>query len=209
MKNRLHPIVRDMHLYLGLFIAPFLLAFAVSVFFLVHSWIPGSQASAGQERSVRNVVFPAGLESLEGRARVDALQRILPSIGVSGEIGFVRHLVKRRSLEFSVSAPGREIKVALDLAARTAAISRHESGLWDGLVMLHKSPGQHLVAIRVNWLPMLAWRWFADGTVYLLMLITISGLYLWALIRAERAIGLALLMAGTLSFAGLVYAVIH
>jgi hypothetical protein len=164
-----------LHLYLGLFIAPFLLVFSVSVFFLVHAWIPGSQPAAAENRLVQGVALPAGLELLEGRARVDALQDIMPTIGVRGEIGFVRHLVQKQRLEFKVSAPGRETDVKLDLAAHTAAISRHESGILDGLVMLHKSPGQHLVAIRMNWLPMLAWRWFADGTVYLLMFITLSG----------------------------------
>ncbi len=39
-----------------------------------------------------------------------------------------------------------------------------------------------------------------DTTVYLLLFITISGVYMWAVIKAERKIGLVLLGAGSLSF---------
>lgn len=97
----------------------------------------------------------------------------------------------------------------IDLAARTAAISQRDTGFGDALVALHKSPGPHLVDIRMNWLPMGVWRWLADGTVYLLFFISVSGVYLWAVLRAERRIGLALMAAGAISFFGIIYAVIH
>ena len=35
--KRFYLITRDLHLYLGLFISPFVLLFAISVIFLVHS----------------------------------------------------------------------------------------------------------------------------------------------------------------------------
>ena len=38
------------------------------------------------------------------------------------------------------------------------------------------------------------------------MFVSISGIYLWAVLRAERRIGLTLIAAGALSFFGLVYA---
>ncbi len=209
MKKSFYTIVRDLHLYAGLFVAPFVLVFSVSVFFLVHAWIPGQVERSAQPRLVTGVALPPNLESLDGRARVDALQTVLPRLGVTGEIGFVRHVPKRRLLVFDVSVPGRETAVFIDVAAQTASITGRDSGIWAGLVALHKSPGQHLVAIRMNWLPMRAWRWFADGTVYLILFITLSGIYLWAVLRAERVAGLALLAAGVLSFAGILYAVIH
>ena len=80
--------------------------------------------------------------------------------------------------------------------------------MWDATVLLHKMPGPHNVAIRGNTTFMQVWRWLADATVYLLMFLSVSGVYLWAVLRSERRVGLALLAAGALSFAGLVYAVI-
>ena len=54
---------------------------------------------------------------------------------------------------------------------------------------------------------MRVWRVVADGTVYLFLFITVSGIYLWASLRAERRIGIALLFAGAFTFFGLVYVV--
>jgi hypothetical protein len=34
--RRLYLITRDLHLYFGLFLSPFILVFSVSVFYLVH-----------------------------------------------------------------------------------------------------------------------------------------------------------------------------
>ncbi len=208
MNKRFYTIIRNLHLCVGLFLAPFLLVFSVSVFFLVHAWIPG-QVTSAPPRVVTALPLPPNIESLDGRDRVDALRTSLPTLGVTGEIGFVRHIPKDRRLVFEVFVPGRETTIAIDIAAQTATIMHHDSGIWDGLVTLHKSPGQHLAAIRMNWPPMRAWRWFADGTVYFILFITLSGLYLWAVLRAERVPGFALLAAGALSFMGIVYAVIH
>lgn len=209
MSKRIYVITRDLHLYLGLFLAPFLLVFSISVFFLVHPGMLAPNHTPGPPRLVTGLALPPDIESLDGRARVDALRTLLPALGVAGEIGFVRHIPKERRLLFPVSVPGRDTTVDLKLEAHAATVTPRDTGLWDGIVSLHKSPGQHLVNIRMNWFPMLLWRWFADGTVYLVLFITLSGVYLWAVLRAERTPGLALLAAGFLSFGGLLYAIIR
>jgi len=53
------------------------------------------------------------------------------------------------------------------------------------------------------------WFWVADATVYLVLFITVSGVYLWYLVRAQRRIGMVLMAAGAVSFFSLVYAVVH
>ena len=47
---------------------------------------------------------------------------------------------------------------------------------------------------------------FADATVYLLLFLSLSGVYLWTMLRAERRVGVILLSAGAVSFFGIVYA---
>jgi hypothetical protein len=49
----------------------------------------------------------------------------------------------------------------------------------------------------------------ADATIYLLLFISLSGVYLWWAIKAERRIGLALLGAGAVTFFGLIFAILH
>jgi len=209
MNKRFYLITRDLHLYLGLFFAPFVVMFSLSVFFLVHAWLPGANEPPGPRRVVRDLVLPANLEALGGRARVDALHGVLTGIGVNGEIGFVQYDVKQRSLSIPVVVPGRETTVEIGLTARSAIIRQRDTGVWDALVALHKAPGPHLADLRMNWWPMRVWRWIADGTVYLLFFISVSGVYLWAVLRSERRTGLALIAVGAASFLGIIYALIH
>jgi hypothetical protein len=201
-------LTRDLHLYLGLFISPFVVVFAASVFFLVHAWLPKSR-EAGATRVVTDLALPANLETLSGRQLIDALQPVLAGIQAQGEVGWVQHRAKEHRLILPVSVPGRLTTVTIDVAKRAATIEPRITGLADAFVMLHKSPGPHLVGIRMNWFFMRLWRWFADGTVYLVLFLTVSGLYLWYGLRTERRIGLCLLAAGVISFSGMVYALVH
>ena len=61
----------------------------------------------------------------------------------------------------------------------------------------------------MNWTYMRAWRWLADATVYLILFISVSGVYLLYVLRAERKIGAILLVAGALLFFGMTYALSH
>jgi hypothetical protein len=110
---------------------------------------------------------------------------------------------------FPVSKPGVETNVDVDIDARTATVSRRPTSVWEAFAYLHKMPGPHNAAIRGNWSGTRAWRWFADATIYLTLFITITGIYLWWTIKAERRIGFALLFAGIMTFVGLIYAVIR
>ena len=147
--------IRDLHLYFGLFISPFVLLFAASVFYLNHgTLLPGTATT----ESFQELQIPDGLDRLKGKEAVDRAQALLPQVGVEGEIGFLRYVVKD---------------------------------------------------VRGNWMGTQIWRWLADTTIYLLLFISISGVYMWWAIKAERKIGAALLTAGTLTFAGLVYAIVR
>jgi len=93
--------------------------------------------------------------------------------------------------------------------ARSATVTRRTTSLWESLAYLHKMPGPHNVAIRGNWSGVRVWSWLADATLYLLIFISISGVYLWWVIKAERRIGLMLLTAGTATLFGLIYAIVR
>jgi hypothetical protein len=196
-------------LYLGLFISPFVLVFALSVFFLVHPHLDRGPSKSNAIRSVANLSLPANLEMLSGRERIEALRPVLEQASVHGEVGWVEHRVKENRLVIPVTVPGRLTTVTIDLARKEASIQEEGTSLAGALVLLHKSPGPHLANIRMNWPWMRVWFWMADATVYLLLFITVSGLYLWYGLRAQRKVGLGLLVAGAVSFFGLVYGIIH
>ena len=208
MRHPFYAIVRDLHLYVGLFLSPFVLVFAISVIFVVHSWVPGVGASAAVTRTETDVAIPPDFERLKGREQVEAAHAILERIGVRGEIGFIRQFPKERRFVMPVSVPGHETSVDLNVESRSAKLSTRTTGLADATVFLHKMPGPHNVAIRGNTAFMHAWRWLADATVYLLLFLSLSGVYLWAVLKSERQIGLFLFGAGAVSFGGIVYALI-
>jgi hypothetical protein len=201
-------LIRDLHLYTGLFVSPFVLLFAVSVFFLVHAWLPQASVDSAAARSVSNLPLPSNLEKLSGRERIDALKPALERAGVHGEVGWIQHRVREDRLVVPLTVPGRFTTVTIDLAQRQASIEELNTGVSSALVLLHKSPGPHLANIRMNWPYMRVWFWLADATVYLLVFITVSGLYLWYILRSQRKIGFGLIVAGAVSFFGLVYAMV-
>lgn len=199
--------LRDLHLYFGLFVSPFVLLFAASVFYLNHGkLIAGDQPPA---ETYRDLSLPDGFDRLKGREAVDRATAILPQVRVSGEIGYLRYVARDRHVIFPVSKAGAEATIDVDLDARTATVQRRSMNLWESLSYLHKMPGPHNVAIRGNWIGTGIWRLFADATIYLVLFISLSGVYLWWAIKAERRIGAALLAAGVFTFVGLVYAVIR
>jgi len=209
MSGQFYRLVRDLHLYLGLFISPFVLVFSISVFFLVHSWLPRLGPETSTTRVISSLSLPANWQTLSGRPLIDALRPTLEKADIHGEVGFVQHLVKEQKLIIPITVPGRETTVSISIGSGEAIILTRERGLADALVTLHKSPGQHGPNIRMNWFFMRAWRWMADATVYLILFISISGIYLWYVLRAERTVGFILLFAGALSFFGMAYALVH
>src|SRR5262245_31965381 len=98
MNGRFYRLTRYLHLYFGLFISPFVLAFSISVFFLVHSWMPRFAPETTHTRVVSALALPDGLQKLSGRPLIDALIPVLATMNVPGEIGFVRHMVNDDTL---------------------------------------------------------------------------------------------------------------
>ena len=206
--RRLYLITRDLHLYCGLFLSPFILVFSVSVFYLVHGLAqrPAPVASDAS-RTAANLSVPPDIARLQGRARVDALRVVLEQLDVRGEVDFVRHVVSEHRLIVPVRLPDRDTIVSLDYEKRTATVTSRHQSLGDALVYLHKMPGPHNVDVRGNSWIMHLWRVLADATVYLLLFITLTGIYLWTALRAERRIGIVLILAGAVTFGGLVYVI--
>lgn len=207
MQRIVYRWTRNLHLYFGLFVSPFVLLFAASVFFLNHARPPAPQATLPAP-TVHAIQVPQGIEKAEGTERLRLVSEVLSQVGVGGEIQFIRSVSDERRIVVPVVMPGVEMTVDLNLAEGKAEITERRTGLWGALSYLHRSPGPHNASIRGNWFWTRVWRWLADGTVYLTLFLSLSGIYLWVALRAERRVGLALIAAGALSFGGIVYAVV-
>lgn len=188
-----HVWTRDLHLYLGLLVTPFALVYAASGVCLNHAWLPW----VGGESSARSAAIAVPQE--EDNIRL--AKAILSALDVTGEIEFVRRDEEAGRVAIPVAKPGRRIEVRVDLKTGAAEIRERRAGVWDAMLYLHKMPGQHLAAIRGNWLYMRLWKWVADATACLVLFATATGIYLWALLKAERRTGLVCLVGGTVFFA--------
>jgi hypothetical protein len=204
-ETSLYRWTRDLHLYLGLFISPFLLVFSASVFFLNHAKVATDRPSSVV--TFQNLLVPDGVDTAQGPAAIPIAQAIQYQIGMTGEIGFTRFVKATRHFVFPVSKPGLEASVDVDVDGRTALVSSRRTGMLEAFGYLHKMPGPHNANIRGNWVGIRAWKWFADATIYLTLFISVSGIYLWYALRAEREIGKVLLTAGAVSIFWIIYAV--
>lgn len=191
--KRLYLWTRDLHLYVGLFISPFVLVFAISTIYLNHAWRAPTTPTLSSPNSPVPIQIPDGMGSLE------QAKGILRQLNVAGEVEFIRHLAKEERLKIPVMKPGEQIEIDVDLRAKTATITRRDQGLSGAMIYLHRMPGPHLAKFRGNWWPMRFWRVLTDASVYGVLFLTLSGLYLWLVMKAERKIGLVLLAAGVCS----------
>jgi hypothetical protein len=192
--------IRQLHCYFGLFLSPFLGVFAVSAILFNHPW-PASPAATTQRQISLQV--PDGLKGL------DLAREIMRQADVWGEIVFISEQAQGARLVFPIERPGRKTNIRADLPAKTATIEERPTTWVEALTFLHKFPGPHVVSIRGNWFFTRLWGVLADGTVYLLVLASVTGLYLWLVAKSERKAGLLCLAAGCLSFAAILLALMR
>ena len=187
-----------LHLYAGLFVSPFLVVYCITAIAFNHAVSPG----AAESEVTRGLPVQADT-SLDN---LPLAEDIIRQLGIRGEIIFVGRNPK--SLYIPVGRPGEKITVSVDLVAGTADVTREETGLYDALLYLHKSPGPHVAAIRGNWWATVVWRALADSTVFLTLFLSASGIYLWLAFGVVRRTGVILAGAGSLLFIVLIMALV-
>ena len=202
LSRHLYDWTRGLHLYIGLFLSPFLLLFAISVLFLNHQWVPDK---GNNVETTHAFILPVGFPEMDPKEQAASVEAPFEALGVTGEVQFIRHDASRGSWEFDVMRPGNETTVRVDPATNSANIVKTNTGLWSALIYLHRSPGPHSPAIRGNWRYMRWWTVVADAAVYLLLLLSITGIYLWIVFKAERKAGLIFLGLGCVTLMALVY----
>ena len=192
---------RDLHLYLGLFVSPFVLLFAISVLLLNHVWLPWGGLGEVPPETRRLTIALAHQEN-----NLELAKQIQRQIGIAGEIDFISRDVNADRVSFPITRPGYRTTVRVDLSSGATQLEEQRTGIWDAVNYLHKMPGPHNASVRGNWIFTRIWGWLADWTVYLLLFSTASGVYLWTVLKAERRAGLFFLGAGAVFFLALVFA---
>lgn len=188
------PLVQDLHLYTGLFISPFIITFGVSVLVLNHSNI-ASNATSGKtvfERKLKLQSIPYDATDL-GTGK--AISRLL---SIPGEVD---HVFKGKDkISIGIIRPGLETNIEINTLNDSVVIKQQEKGALGAAAYLHKMPGPHLAMFRKNTVFMKIWSLLADATVYLILFLTVSGIFLWYFLKVERKAGLYAITLGILLF---------
>lgn len=196
--------IRDLHLYVGLFLSPFVLLYAASAVLLNHAYLPW-----GGQDAPRTATQPFRVQVRDSEDGLAVARQIREQLGIHGEIGYVSREKGNARLNFPIETPVTVTRVRVDLTAGTATVERKNTGVWDAAIYLHKTPGPHNVKLRGNWVFMRFWRWVADASVYLLLFLTATGIYLWTVLKAQRRTGLLCLGGGALAFVALVAGIVR
>jgi hypothetical protein len=189
--------VRALHLYIGLIISPFVLIFAVSVLVINHPQF------ISKITPVQNQVeLSIKLDSVPLRS-TDLLtaRAILKKLDIAGEVDYINK--NDSSMFFPVRTPGKLLRIRVNMHNGVALVTETDLGALRGTAYMHYMPGPHNASLRGNSGFMKVWRYLADTTVYSIIFLTVSGVFLWCFIRSERKSGIYAAAIGVLVLIGL------
>jgi hypothetical protein len=189
--------VRALHLYIGLLISPFVLIFAVSVLVINHP-------------QFINKAIP--LKEIQANVRLDSVplrstdlltaRAILKELNITAEVEYINR--NDSSLFFPARTPGKQYRISVNTHNGMASVTETDLGALRGTAFMHYMPGPHNASIRGNSGFIKVWRYIADLTVYSILFLTISGIFLWFFIKSERKAGIYATAAGVLVLIGLI-----
>ena len=180
--------ILDLHLYLGLLCAPYLIVYGLSGLAFNHGWqieeIPAGRWKATLQAEAPD---PASHTPLE-RAR--ALQADQALVGTVEERSVAE--TGMGGLAFRVQRPGADYDVAF-APDGTIEIARTRTGIWrvlQGVHGLRRLDGSVLAPL---------WWIYTEASVWTLVFASLSGIYLWA--RTSRmTLGIGTIALGAIVF---------
>ena len=202
--KKFYQIIKDLHFYIGLFISPFILVFAISALVLNHDFVDWQDNWQDWYFSVNEKVDETYRIDIPtpDKSNIDFARDIQKQVNISGEIaGVFRDSIQ---IYIPVTKPGHRVSIRADLVAGLAYIHSEKTNIWKKMIWLHKMPGPHNANIRGNWIYTKIWKSLVDISVIFLLFSSITGITLWYYLKSERIIGLIALLIGFLSIASLV-----
>jgi hypothetical protein len=197
--RKYYALIRKLHLYLGLFISPFVLIFGFSVLIFNH---PGLINRINPVKALPEVKTQLHGVSYDG-SNLETAKAVIAELNIKGEINFISR--NDDFISFPVNKPGLSTFIKVNTNNDSVFISRTNEGPLRSMSYLHAMPGPHNVNVRGNSDFVKKWRVLADVIVYLLLFLTFSGVLLWYFIKAERVVGIYALGLGLLFFSGILF----
>lgn len=135
---------RKLHSYLGLSLLFFVWLFAFTGLLLNHpQWRFAEFWEHRQQTTYERDIEPPAAASDLALAR-----KLMPQLGLRGEIEWTRTRSDASRLDFRVSRPGHIYEIKTDLTRKKAAIQRIELNSWGVIRILHTFTGVRLEDAR-------------------------------------------------------------
>ncbi|MBI4664165.1 MAG: PepSY-associated TM helix domain-containing protein [Verrucomicrobia bacterium] len=187
---------RKIHIYAGMFSILFIVFFGLSGFILNHrwklwEWFP-SRVETTREIAVQ---IPADGADLQ-KARA-----ILKQINIDGELQRIVSEPTKQSFSFDVQRPGQTANVKLDTVSGKGTLKTTDLNAWSILHIMHIFSGHG----DKNWKWANVWKFFSDLTAIIMVILAVSGFYMWLNLKTARRWGLIFLEIGAVVFFLLVW----
>ncbi len=182
---------RKLHLWVGLFSLSALGVFFLSGLVLNHpKW---NVAGFWKERVESNQVLPVSAPSAADA--LGAAREVMSQVGLRGEISQIRMSENGVIRGFRVTRPGSISDLSIDFSISRAGIKRIEVNAWGAMNMLHSFTGVRRSdpALQTNGWATWLWRVMMDAVSAGVILLVLSGIYLWYGSGRRRRTGLAVL----------------
>jgi hypothetical protein len=179
-----YPVLRNIHLLSGVFALPALMIYAVSAVQIAHtSWFPMKPA-------VTEVELPMHPGYTDGR---QLARDVMAARYLHGEIASVRKTPD--GFEARVTVPGTVHEIRYNDAEGRVRLRSSVAGFMGMMNRLH-----HAAGLGQKYVPLRLWGLVVGFTSTAVLLLGITGIWMWWLRKQERAWGL-LLLAANLIFA--------
>jgi hypothetical protein len=185
---------RQLHNYLGLSLLLFLWFFSFSGLVLNHPGWKSAQFWAERAESV--VVRPIAVPS--ATSDVAIASALMGQLGIVGELHEIRRAGDGARFQFQIVKPGRVYRVEARFDSTFARVTTIRLNAWGVADALHKFTGVRIGDPREtrDWLLTKMWSLAMDAVALGIVVLVMSGLYLWYRLPSKRLTGLVALGLG-------------
>ena len=187
---------RKGHYYLGLYLIFFLWLFAFTGLLLNHSFAFADFWPSRKVSKFERVVRLPMTASLEENARA-----VMSIVGIRGEMEWANPRPVGATFEFRVNRPGRNWIVKVFGAESRVVVEETEVNAWGVMRGLHTFTGVRGGDERNSrdWILTMLWALSMDAVSAGIVVLVLSGVYLWWGLPGKRMLGGFALLAGVVA----------
>ncbi len=185
MTSRLFPLIRKIHFFTAAAIAVLLVFYATSAWIMEYDEVFPFKKHTETEHV--NLQQPAPAFENDQAARSWALA-VARELDLPGRLSKVVHEGKR-SLRADFNSPNRSVRLLVPTGSRKAELERTRYGIASAINRLHQFRGTNGSLVHF------VWALLVDAVALIMILFSLSGIYLWYV--ADRdVLGFLLLITG-------------